>query len=433
MAHLGLICPELTGHLNPMTTLGRELQRRGHHVTVVARADVRAKAQQAGLGFVVIGEREFPEGAMGEATAQLGRLNGLKAVRFTVELLRRGAATLLREAPDAIRAAKIDALLVDQAVPAGNAVAEVLGVSLVTVCNALAMNLDPTLPPAFMPWRFKRGFFARVRNRAGNALLRWLVKPIIAEINTYRAEHGLRLLEGDNLGEGPALAHIAQQPAFFDYPRETLPECFHYTGPWHDPLGGGERTVFPWEKLDGRPMIYASMGTLQNRVREIFETLAKACAGLDAQLVLSLGSRDQAPDAAFAGAPVVVPFAPQIELLKRATLTITHAGLNTALESLSQGVPMVAIPITNDQPGIASRLEWLGVAEVVAPSRLSVQRLGAAIQRVLREPAYREKARRYQQEIAHLNGLALAADIVDQAISARRPVLRNRPLARLRP
>jgi hypothetical protein len=91
-------------------------------------------------------------------------------------------------------------------------------------------------------------------------------------------------------------------------------------------------------------------------------------------------------------------------------LTITHAGLNTALESLSQGVPMVAIPITNDQPGIASRLEWLGVAEVVAPSRLSVQRLGAAIQRVLREPAYREKARRYQQEIAHLNGLALAPE-----------------------
>ena len=115
MAHLGLICPELSGHLNPMTTLGRKLQRRGHHVTVVAGSDVRAKAQQSGLGFVVIGEREFPEGAMGEAAAQLGRLTGLKAVRFTVELLRRGVATLLREAPDAIRAAKIDALLVDQA------------------------------------------------------------------------------------------------------------------------------------------------------------------------------------------------------------------------------------------------------------------------------------------------------------------------------
>jgi zeaxanthin glucosyltransferase len=65
------------------------------------------------------------------------------------------------------------------------------------------------------------------------------------------------------------------------------------------------------------------MGMLQNRLRETSK-LSKACAGLDAQLVLSLGSRAQAPDAAFASTPVVVPFAPQIELLKRATLTITH-------------------------------------------------------------------------------------------------------------
>jgi zeaxanthin glucosyltransferase len=157
-----------------MTTLGRELQRRGHEVTVVGRADGRAKARQAGLGFVLIGEREFPEGAMGKLSAQLGRLSGLKAMRFTVELLRRTAATLLREGPDAIRAAKIDALLVDQVVPAGNTVAEVLQTPLVTVCNALAINVDPILPPAVMHWRFERGFFARARNRAGNAVLHWL-------------------------------------------------------------------------------------------------------------------------------------------------------------------------------------------------------------------------------------------------------------------
>jgi MGT family glycosyltransferase len=433
MAHLGLICPELSGHLNPMTTLGRKLQYRGHRITLVARPDGRAKAQQAGLGFVAIGESDFPEGATGEATAQLGRLSGLKAVRFTVELLRRGVATLLREAPDAIRTAKIDALLVDQVVPAGNTVAEVLGLPLVTVCNALAMNVEPALPPAVMPWRFKRGFCARVRNRAGNALLRWLAKPIIVEINAYRARHGLRLLEPGSLGEGRALAQIAQQPAFFDYPREAIPECFHYTGPWHGPLGSSGPAAFPWEKLDGRPLIYASMGTLQNRLGQVFGAIAEACAGLDAQLVLSLGNPDQVPTAAFAGAPLVVPFAPQVELLKRATLTITHAGLNTALESLSQGVPMVAIPITNDQPGVASRLEWLGVAETVVPRRLSVQRLGAAVQRVLREPGYRARARRYQEEIARLDGLALAADLVEQAISTGRPVLRNRPVVGPRP
>ncbi|MFZ0710133.1 MAG: glycosyltransferase, partial [Terrimicrobiaceae bacterium] len=70
------------------------------------------------------------------------------------------------------------------------------------------------------------------------------------------------------------------------------------------------------------------------------------------------------PKRNFAGSPIVVPFAPQLELLRRAALTITHAGLNTALESLNQGVPMVAIPIPNDQPEVASRLEWLGGAKV---------------------------------------------------------------------
>jgi hypothetical protein len=59
MAHLGLICPELSGHLNPMTTLGRELKRRGHRVTLIGRPDTQKKTASAGLEFAVVGERNF--------------------------------------------------------------------------------------------------------------------------------------------------------------------------------------------------------------------------------------------------------------------------------------------------------------------------------------------------------------------------------------
>lgn len=99
--------------------------------------------------------------------------------------------------------------------------------------------------------------------------------------------------------------------------------------------------------------------------------------------------------------------------------------MNTALESLGVGLPMVAIPITNDQPGVASRLEWLGVAEVVQPNRLSVERLRAAIERVLGDPSYREKARRLQEEIHRVPGVARAADLAEKAFATRRPVLRG--------
>ena len=91
MAHLGLICPELSGHLNPMTTLGRELKRRGHRVTLIGRPDAQKKTETAGLEFAVVGEKEFPAGSLAQTTAKLGRLAGLNAIRFTAEFLRRAA------------------------------------------------------------------------------------------------------------------------------------------------------------------------------------------------------------------------------------------------------------------------------------------------------------------------------------------------------
>jgi zeaxanthin glucosyltransferase len=71
---------------------------------------------------------------------------------------------------------------------------------------------------------------------------------------------------------------------------------------------------------------------------------------------------------------IVVRSAPQIELLKRATLCVTHASLNTTLESLAQGVPMVAHPIGYDQPGTAARIAYHGVGEFIVVEDLTVAR-----------------------------------------------------------
>ena len=146
MAHFGLICPELSGHLNPMTTLGRELKRRGHRVTLIGRPDAQKKTESAGLEFAVVGEKEFPLGSLARTSAQLGRLAGLNALRFTVELLRRGAVIMLDQASDAIARTGVDALLVDQVTPAGETVAEILNLSFVSVCNALALNYVQLFP-----------------------------------------------------------------------------------------------------------------------------------------------------------------------------------------------------------------------------------------------------------------------------------------------
>ncbi len=115
---------------------------------------------------------------------------------------------------------------------------------------------------------------------------------------------------------------------------------------------------------------------------------------------------------------IVVSTAPQIELLKRASLCITHAGLNTTLEALAQGVPMVAIPIGYDQPGVAARIKYHGVGEFLEVENLTVARLSDLIQRVLRDPHYRERASYFQSVIAETRGLEVAADAIERAFKA---------------
>jgi MGT family glycosyltransferase len=111
---------------------------------------------------------------------------------------------------------------------------------------------------------------------------------------------------------------------------------------------------------------------------------------------------------------LVVEYAPQPDLLAHASLTITHAGMNTTLDSLTYGVPLVAIPITFEQPGTGARIRSTGVGEVLSLRKLNISKLRSAIKHVLTEDSYKKNARRIQQSIQLSGGVKLGADIVEQ-------------------
>jgi zeaxanthin glucosyltransferase len=422
MTHFGLICPPATGHLNPMTALGYELQKRGHRVTLFGILDAQSKTLAAGLEFRAIGESEFPSGATLELFAQLGKLSGLAAFKYTIAWIKKMAGIFLCEAPQVLKEAGVEALLVDQVSPEGGTIAEFLGIPFVSVCNAMMINRDLSVPPLNTSWNYSLNWWALLRNRAGYELLNRVGQPIREVINEYRREWNLPLYFSHN-DFYSQLAQITQQPAELEFPRKNLPKSFHFTGAYYN-TATREPVFFPFEKLTGKPLIYASMGTVQNRLLGVFKSIAEACNNLDAQLVISLGG-SASPESlqGLPGNPLVVGYAPQLELLQKATLTITHAGMNTTLESLSNGVPMVAIPITNDQPGVAARLAWAGAGEVVTLSRLSVPRLRTAIQKVLTEDSYKKNAVRLQKAIQQGGGVTRAIDIVELAVSTGKPVV----------
>jgi zeaxanthin glucosyltransferase len=422
MTHVGIICPATMGHLNPMLSLGCELRRRGHQVTLFGIHDAKAKTLAAGIDFQVIGTSDFPAGSTATFFAQLGSLSGFAAFQYTLNWMRQSATAVLREAPDLISASKVEALLVDQISPAGGTVADYLEIPFVSVCSALLINREERVPPAFTSWSYSPSWWARLRNQTGYALLNQLTRPIREVILSYRQRWKLPpFTDPDQIYS--QLAQISQQPAAFDFPRTQLPKCFHFTGPYAD-ASSRESVSFPFEKLTGQPLVYASMGTIQNRKQEIFHCIAESCVGLDVQLVISQGNDGASSLTELPGAPLVVRYAPQLELLQRATLTITHAGLNTTLESLSNGVPMVAIPITNDQPAVGARLHWAGAGEVVSLNRLDTPKLRAAVQKVLGQDSYKRNASKLQQAIHGAGGVRQAIDIVEQVVATGKPVFR---------
>ncbi len=420
MTHFGLLCPAETGHLNTMLPLGQELQRRGHQVTFFGIVDAEAKVLAAGLEFRSIGAAEFPLGASEELFAKLGKLSGLAALKYTLDWIESSAKIFLKHGPDQLKQAKVEALLVDQIAPEGGIVADLLDIPFVTICSALPFNQEPTIPPLFTTWIYNPAGWAVLRNQ----IVYLLVNPFTKPMQKLRSDYRQLWQLPPEISADSQLAILTQQPAEFEYPRQTLPTYFHFTGPYHNQTSR-KPVDFPWDQLNGKPLIYASMGTLQNQLTDVFQAIAAACVDLDVQLVISLGGAKVEDLPALPGHPIVVSYAPQLALLERAAVAITHAGMNTALECLTYGVPMVAIPVTNDQPGVAARIAWIGAGEIVPLNKLTAARLKTALELVLTTPRYRQNAVRLQQSIAQAGGVQRAADIIELAISTRQPVNRN--------
>jgi UDP:flavonoid glycosyltransferase YjiC (YdhE family) len=415
MARFGAFCFPGTGHLNPMTALARSLQVRGHEVVIFGIADTEARVRARGIEFCRIGMEDFPPGTLEKLDLRLAQLNGFAALRFTFERVRNSARMVLRDGPKAVQAAKVEVLLVDEVDFAGN-VADYLDLPWISIALIPPMVQDDRFPPFWFGWAAGQDRLSRLRNRLAIHLLKWIAVPIFRDVNRQRSAWGLKPFRHPEEALSP-LAQITQLPEALEFEvAGEKPAGLHYTGPFVH-FEQRPAVEFPWERLDGRPLIYATMGTLQNGSEAIFKTIAEACAGLDAQLLISLGGGlDPAKLGKLAGNPLVVNYAPQLEILKRAALVITHAGLNTALESLCEGVPLVAVPLANDQHGVAARVKARGACVVVSRRRLTASRLRKTIVLVLQEPRYREAAKVLQKAIHGLDGPGRAADLIEQVL-----------------
>lgn len=406
--HIAIIAPPTSGHLNPLAALARALTREGHRTTFVHLADV-ARLLPEGVAFAPLDGADPTSAMLDKFLGTLARADGPIGRSRMIAATAGMSDTLLRRLPATLRRIGADAVIADSAEAAGGLVARHLGLPFVTSVTGLPLLRDPMVPPPFVGWPYRQDEGAQSRNRGGYAVAGFLMRPITRVLRRHARRWRLPL---DTVEAFSPLLQVAQCPAALDFPRIALPAAFRYGAPWRS---AEAPAALP--PLDGRPLVYCSLGSLQGARRRLFATMTAACASVGARAVVAHGGGlSDAEAAALPGDPIVRPYWSQAPVLRQCAAAILHGGFNTVLDALAAGVPIVAVPIAFEQPGTAARIEWSGAGRTVPPAKAR-HRLADTLGEVMSDPAYRVAAHRIAGTMA-FDGAVHAAGLVSAALSA---------------
>jgi zeaxanthin glucosyltransferase len=412
--HFGVLSAAGIGHVQPLAALAQELSARGHRVTFFAKPKAEARIREVGLDFVPLGANNAKDQKR-LAENHEGIWPQIASIRRDLARFTNDLDMLLDEGLEATERVGVNALVVDEFALTGSTIAQLLRVPYFVISTSVPHRFGWRSARRMADNRGAHPWLAQVRSGLLEQSAFRMRGPISRALDRRRQAAGLGPVRRIQR-EFPCLAHITQMPQCLDSRRVRLPRDFYYAGPFLQ-RATKANTGFPWEQLDGRPVLYASLGTTRNVQPGIFRVIAGACQALDVQLVIGLGNRLE-PDALgrLPGGTVVAQYAPQPELLKRACAVITHGGANTVFEALREGKPMVVIPLAFDQPALAARLQRLGIAEVLPANCLSLRLVRQAVEKVLRESPYRDAAGKLQEQICGIHGAELAANIMERRL-----------------
>ena len=388
-----------TGHLHPLVPVASCLTRAGHDVAVCSSASFRPEVEAFGLRHI--------DGGLDWLTGDQRTWRafppmpppGPEFARFVVTMF--ADVTTARMVPDLLELGgtwKPDLIVRESMEYGGCIAAEVLGIPHASVAgNAHSAVDSPT-----------------VHYFTGN-------RRLVAEpLGRHRERFGL---PPDPDVQMPfRYLHLCFTPPSWDGTDVSRPPNTHFLR--HVDALARERVLPGWvDDLPTRPTVLASLGTVFNKTPGVLEAIVAALGGEPFNAIVAIG-RDQ--DLARFGSPPpnirLEPYVPQPLLLARCDAFVTHAGFNSVKESLAAGVPMVALPITADQPYSAQRCAALGVAKVLGPSERSAASIREAIRDVLDDGRYREQARRFQAEMAALPGPDRVVEVLEDLAVRHEPL-----------
>jgi UDP:flavonoid glycosyltransferase YjiC (YdhE family) len=423
MNHFGVVAPAFPSHFSAMEALSVALIERGHRVTFLHRAEAGAWLGDARIGFHALGRDSHPAGTLAASLRRAANPGSPWGLRRVIGDMADTTDMFCRELPAAVKSLGIDVVLGDQMEAAAGLVAQALSLPLISVACALPINREAGVPLPVMPFAAGRDERALRMCQGSSDVYDWLMTPHRRSIAANAQALGLPVRDGMHDWLSPLL-QLSQTVAGFDFARLQAPSQLHHVGPLRGTTGKKNKIdtsgAPDLAAVDPRrPFIFASLGTLQGHRHALLLRIAKACRLVDAQLLIAhCGGLDAREITALkaAGATWVCAFADQQAMLERADAVVSHAGLNTVMDAIAAGTPILALPIAFDQPGVAARVEHAGVGLRASARWASPARVAAQLRRLLDEPAFAQRCTELAGAVRAAGGTTRAADLVEAAL-----------------
>lgn len=420
MERFAILAPPFPSHIRALQALASRLIDSGHSVVWVHQAEVQKFLDDDRVRFCAVGALSHPKGSLDRMLRRAANPGSLHGLRRVIADIAANTEMLCREGPSVLKNFGITVVIADQMEAAGGLLAAGLQLPYISVACALPVNREAAVPLAVMPWAFATSNRGLELNKNSARVYDWLMRPHGRVIAKFSKSFGLPLKQTLEDCLSP-LAQLSQTTADFDFPRSRMPAHFHHVGPMRDtskPAGILACTVNPL-----RPFVFASFGTLQGGRFSVFMRIARACKALKFQLLIAHCGLLETRHERFlrkAGATWVTGFVNQEAAVKVADVVVTHGGLNTVLDALSAGTPVLVMPIAFDQPGVAARIIHAKVGLKLSPRWATETSICTALSRLVEEPVFAQNAQRLGKGVALAGGTDEAARVVLSAI-ARSP------------
>lgn len=383
MSKIVFFCIPAHGHTNPTLGVVRELVNRGHEVLYYSYNIMREKIESAGATFVSCDDYDMEQKLDPKDAVRVG-----KDLAFSTNLLVETTLALDEHILEDMKQMQPDCIVADSMAVWGKAIALKLGIPFVSSTTTFAFNQHSAkIMKQGLGDLFKMIFSMGKINKDIKRL----------QDKGYPIKSVLDIIQNDENTHTVVYTSPQFQPC-----AETFTDKYAFVGPSIRPA-----TSEIEKKKD--KLVYISMGTVNNDLLPLYKECINAFAETDYHIIMSVGNLVSME--AFGKLPEnvsVYPSVDQIAVLEKADVFLSHCGMNSVNESLYFCVPLVMLPQTPEQGGVATRVEQVGAG--IRLGKTDATSILNAVNTVLTQPSYKANATTISEGFKACSGAKGAAD-----------------------